>query len=156
MVAEGTDDLGGGGNGEGEVKREEVGIQRLPASKQAALQMILGGQTVAEAARVTGVTRMTIHRWLKSDPEFQAAYNEWQEQIIGSTQARLLAMTDKAAEAVEKALEAGDARLGLKLLKEMGLLKTKKPGFTDPKRVRREMQNEEDRVERNLNFGLGG
>ncbi len=40
-----------------------------------------------------------------------------------SSRSRLLMLTDKATEAVEKALESGDAKTAMQLLKAMGMLK---------------------------------
>jgi hypothetical protein len=54
------------------------------------------------------------------DPEFQAAFNQWQDHLEQNCRARLLTMTGKAANAVEKAVEGGDAKTALQLLKGMG------------------------------------
>jgi hypothetical protein len=44
----------------------------LTRRKEWALSALLGGQTVAEAARTSGVSRATLHRWLAGDPHFVA------------------------------------------------------------------------------------
>src|SRR5271170_102952 len=53
----------------------------LGPKQQAALELICSGQTLAEAARVTGVARSTLYRWVKQDPVFRAAYNQWQDEM---------------------------------------------------------------------------
>jgi transposase-like protein len=100
-----------------------LAADNLAAHQQATLELLVTGKSIAETARSAGVSRMTIHRWLKHDPVFRAAYNQWHEQLRESCRSRLQAMTDKAADALEKALEAGDARSALQLLKGMGMIK---------------------------------
>lgn len=120
-------------------------IVRLPARQQAALEELLKGASIVESARAAGVTRWTVHAWLKQDTAFQAAYNRWREQMDAGCQTRLLALTDKAADAVQKALEAGDAKLGLALLKGLGLLAPLEKRPTDPEEVEQEMRLEKKR-----------
>ena len=97
--------------------------EQLPPEQQTALELLVGGKAVAETARQVGVSRSTVFRWLKNDPVFRAAYNQWQEEIQSSCQSRLMTMTDKAADALEKSLEGGDGRLALQLLKGMGMIR---------------------------------
>ncbi len=117
----------------------EAGLLAAPLAgpQQAALELLLTGKSIAESARSAGVSRTTVYQWLKSDPVFQAAYNEWHEEMRESSRSRLLMLTDKATIAVEKALESGDAKTGLQLLKAMGMLKDRPPGPTDPEDVTR-------------------
>ena len=55
-----------------------------------------------------------------------------------SCRSRLMMMTDKAATAIEKALDAGDARSALQLLKGMGLIGEKPVGTTDAEEIKLE------------------
>jgi hypothetical protein len=87
-----------------------------------ALELLIAGKTIAEAARAICSSRTTIYRWLKNDPEFREAYEEWQAHIQATSRARLLTLTDKAAAAVERSLEMGDARTAMQLLKGLGVL----------------------------------
>jgi len=89
-----------------------------------------------------------VFRWLKNDPVFQAAHNQWHDQIRSSCQSRLLSLTGKAADALEKALDAGDARSALQLLKWMGMIKERVVGPTEPEEVRK--KSEIDREERRI------
>ena len=68
------------------------------------------------------MARSTIYEWLRHDPVFQAAYNQWHEAMKESCRSRLKMMLDKATSAVEKALEAGDAKAAMALLKGMGMI----------------------------------
>ena len=67
---------------------------RLPARQKTALQLLCSGVSVASAARAMLLDR-TIHRWLRSDPAFQAAFNQWHNEVDECCRARLsLLMTE--------------------------------------------------------------
>jgi hypothetical protein len=129
---------------------ELAAVVELGAEQRAALELLCGGKSVAEAARTAGVARLTIYRWLKNDAVFRAAYHEWHEELGESCRSRLAAMTDKAATAVEKALEAGDARAAMQLLKGLGMMKPSKRLETDPEVIRRRMAVEARRKQSKL------
>lgn len=131
---------------EGLAVRVEAGhldARHLDSGQQAALESLMSGKSMIETSRVTGVSRATLYRWIKSDPEFQAAYNEWRASLQESCQARLLAMADKAAATVEKAVEGGDAKTALALLKGMGLVGKVEPGECDAGEIARQAKLEE-------------
>jgi hypothetical protein len=46
-------------------------------------------------------------------------------------------LTEKATDAVEKAVEGGNARMAMQLLKGMGMVRDLPPGPTDPAEVKR-------------------
>jgi hypothetical protein len=105
----------------------------LRPEQRSALTMILAGKSVIQAAEALEISRGTVHRWLRESPAFRAAFNAWQNELEESCRARLLALTDTATSAIQKALEAGDARLAMKLLQKLGLIKPNpKPRPTDP------------------------
>ncbi|MGD0387470.1 MAG: helix-turn-helix domain-containing protein [Tepidisphaeraceae bacterium] len=135
---EGTGQLATTGEGNG-------GDGELPEKQEAALDLLRMGITVAETARTTGVSRGTIYHWLRHDPVFQAAYNRWHDEMEKGAQSRLLMMTEKAMDALEKALEAGDARAALHLLKGMGMFRPREVGPTDPEQVRQTMEIEREK-----------
>jgi hypothetical protein len=120
----------------GDVKSGDVFDPPLSKRQQQALELLQGGNTVTFAANLTGVTRATIHRWLKHDPAFMAAYQQSQEEHHRDTRARLLALARKAASAVEMALEKGDAKTGMQLLKTLGILRPEPECSTDPEEIR--------------------
>src|SRR5579872_2546931 len=104
----------------------EKGKEDLPVEQRTALELLLLGKSMAETARESGVSRGTVYNWLKNDAGFQAAYNRWHDEMQESCRSRLLMMTDKAAGALEKALEAGNANAALQLLRGMGLIGLKR------------------------------
>jgi hypothetical protein len=124
---------------------KELATVKLPADQRTALEMLLTGRSITETAQSAGVSRDTIYRWLKHDPVFRATYNQWHDPLDESCQSRLLALTDKATDAVEKALEAGDARTALQLLKGMGMIRPRAVGPTDPEEVKKVMEMEKER-----------
>jgi transposase-like protein len=135
--------IGSGASGQLAVteERTEDG-EKLEEKQQAALDLLRIGNSVAETARTTGITRQTIYNWLRHDPVFQAAYNRWHDEMEKSAQYRLLMMTEKAMDALEKALEAGNARAALQLLKGIGMLRERAVGPIDPEQVRQTMELE--------------
>jgi AcrR family transcriptional regulator len=129
-------------------QRDEKLIGRLAADQQNAMELLVMGKTIAETARSAGVSRTTIYHWLRHDPVFQAAYNQWHDQLEEGCRSRLLTLTDKATDAIEKALENGDARAALQLLKGMGMIRHKIVGPTDAEeiRARDEIRKEKKRI----------
>jgi hypothetical protein len=120
-------------------------VETLPIAQRTALELLLEGKSVAETARSAGVARATVFRWLKDDPAFKAAYNLWHEEMEESCRSRLLMLTDKAAGALEKALEAGDAKAALQLLKGLGLIKPSGPRITDVEELKARQRIENKR-----------
>ena len=125
--------------------REETLTSRLAVEQQAALELLVTGKSITETARAAGVARSTIYHWLRHDPVFQAAYNQWHDQLEEGCRSRLMTLTDKATDAIEKALENGDARAALQLLKGMGMIRHKIVGPTDAEEIRKKSEIERER-----------
>ena len=125
------------------VRREMGARASLRGDQARTLELLVTGKSVAETARSVGIDRTTIYYWLRNDPVFLAAYNEWREVLKASCQARLMAMAERAASAVEQQLERGDGKLGWAVLKEMKLV-SEAPALpsqsTDPEVVRKDME----------------
>jgi hypothetical protein len=64
----------------------------------------------------------------------------------------LMTLTDKATDAIEKALENGDARAALQLLKGMGMIRHKIVGPTDAEEARKRMEIEKRKRASRLMF----
>ncbi|HSZ55243.1 MAG TPA: hypothetical protein VK797_06250 [Tepidisphaeraceae bacterium] len=99
-------------------------IMELSPPQQAALGALAGGQTFSSAAESAGVSRMTLWRWLRSDPAFAEAYQQWKLELRETAEAQLLRVGEQAVAAVARAAEAGDAKIGLAILREMGILRS--------------------------------
>jgi hypothetical protein len=101
-----------------------VVMAELSPPQQAALGALAGGQTLSSAAEAAGVNRVTLWRWLKTDPAFAHAYRQWKLELRESSEAQLLRVGERAVAAVARATEAGDAKIALAILREMGLLRS--------------------------------
>jgi transposase-like protein len=113
----------------------QLGPSILAGEQQAALDYLRLGKSVSETARAAGIGRSTIYHWLKNDPAFQAAFNQWQDEIEQSSRARLTMLTDKAVDALVRALDDGDARAAMQLVKGIGLLNRPAERLTDAREI---------------------
>ena len=125
---------------------DPAGVSLTP-EQRTAIEWMTAGETALAAATAAGVNRTTVYRWMKSDPQFQAAYNAWQNDVLATAKARLVAATDVAVTAVVNGMARGDAKTALTLLKQLGLLRPSRPGHTDPDRVAEDQQNDRHREE---------
>ena len=108
------------------------------------LDLLRLGKSIAETAREAGVHRATIYRWLKADPHFQAAYNQWREETEEFGRSRLAMLTEAAIDALQAALKDGDARAAMQLLTRMGLFNPK-PFVTNSAEVQQQAKLDEKR-----------
>jgi terminase small subunit-like protein len=123
----------------------------LAKEQQVVLEGLVVGKPLKELSEAAGVARSTIYRWMKHDAAFRAAYNQWHEQMLESGRSRLLMMVDTAADSLQKALEAGDSKAALELLRGMGVLKARAVGPTDAEEIRR--LNDLERRRKNVELG---
>jgi hypothetical protein len=122
----------------------------LSFSQCRALESLLSGHSMSAAAKGAGVARATLYRWLNEDADFRAAHNAWQKDTVAAARSSILALTEPAIRAVAAALEAGDGKMGLALLKSLGMLTPPAPGSTDVADVRKEQEIEKKRKETDL------
>jgi hypothetical protein len=115
----------------GFIEVDEAMVKDLSPAQVRALGLLLAGLGVSEIAREVGVHRVTLHKWMKRHAGFSAAYNQWHEHMRDTAGSRLMMMADKAADALEKAFEAGDGRLAMRYFEKMGLVNRSKAGPTD-------------------------
>ncbi len=113
------------------------------------MQAMLSGETVTAAAKTANVNRATVHRWL-NDPDFLAALNSHRSELRDTQHHRLARLASKAIELVEQALEDGDIRTALAVLRGNGLLAGQAPptGPTNADQIRH------DQAEEKMNFEL--
>ena len=122
----------------------EEGDGNLSAKQLKTLDALLSGRTVTEAAHGGRVHRATVHRWLR-DPTFLAELNSRREELRDAADARLEQLQSTALAAVEAAVDAGDARIALSVLRGMGSLSGKRAaiGPTDPDRVAKDRERQQ-------------
>jgi hypothetical protein len=146
MVLAPKDQVAAGGAG------SEMGVgagvvRALRPEQQRALELMVSGTPVADAAKEIGVHRATVYAWLKKDAVFAAAHNQWQEQLEVETLSRVKMLMRKATDAVEKSLESGDGRLGLRFLEKTGMVKERAVGPTEAEEVEKERKVERKKKE---------
>jgi hypothetical protein len=73
---------------------------------QQALAALLSTPTLADAARVAGISERTLRYWLKR-PKFLAAYRRARRQLVEAAVARLQQIAWEAAEALRRNLTCG-------------------------------------------------
>jgi len=128
----------------------------LEPKKEAALASLLSGATVTRAAEAAGCSRNSVHRWLKGDHAFLAAYNRGRKELRDATSTRLLALAEVAAGCVARAVDEGDAKVALAMLKGLGLLSGERLtiGPDDPGEVAEEKEMREALAEEESLFNL--
>jgi hypothetical protein len=97
----------------------------LAPNQLRALSALATGSTVTAAAEHAGVDRTTLHRWIREDSGFQAAWNRLRGEIRRELTARLDLLGDAALGAVQTAILGGDTHVALTVLKGLGLLSGK-------------------------------
>jgi transcriptional regulator with XRE-family HTH domain len=85
----------------------------LSAPQETALLALAEGATQGEAAERAGVTRETVSRWRRDDPEFTAALNGVRKDIWDASVDRLRLLALKSTEVLAKLLESDDPRMRL-------------------------------------------
>ncbi|MDB5305458.1 MAG: hypothetical protein JWM97_3007, partial [Phycisphaerales bacterium] len=115
----------------------------LSPPQRTALAALAGGQSLACAVQVAGVSASTRYRWRTKDPAFIAALNAWRSQTNNLVRDRLLAMTDQAAHVILGGLRTGDTKLALALLKLLGTTASVPLGPTTADKAQRLLGREE-------------
>jgi hypothetical protein len=106
----------------------ETGIatNALSDAQHSALVALHSGCSFVRAAEAAGVNRTTLYRWVQGHAAFRAAYNAWQREMTESARARLLKLTDRAVDVVEKALENDNQNVAMQLLKQSGMMRRRR------------------------------
>jgi len=95
----------------------------LSEPQRMALEWLMGGGSITEAAQYAGVYRQTVSEWVNHDEDFREIFERWQQQVKALNQARLIALSEGALDTVAGAIrEHRDAKVALVVLKGMGML----------------------------------
>lgn len=103
--------------------------ESLTAKQVVAVSLLAAGKAFTDVAAELGVDRKTIWSW-RRDPAFAAALSTEREVIREGLQDRVLALADKALNALERTFDSGDsdsARVAAARLVLDRLLPTWKP-----------------------------
>jgi hypothetical protein len=71
-------------------------VVSLSTPQELALEWLIGGGSIAEAAQFAAVSRQTISRWMRTDPDFRAVYEAWKIESQQMLEGRLIAAADAA------------------------------------------------------------
>ncbi len=104
-------------------------ISHLTSAQQTALEWLVGGGTVSEAAQLAGVARQTVSNWLHHDVDFQNAYYIWRQQTLQLAQGKLTALAESAVQTLANAVNLrADTRTAQFVVKQLGIGKEKPNG----------------------------
>src|SRR5579862_835173 len=127
------------------VKIEKLVEKLRPEQVGVLAHLCGGGQSIADAAELEQVHRGTVHRWLKDDPDFRAAFNAWKEETILSGRARVARMVGPALDTLLSCVMKGQFQAAVTVLKTMGILDKQQPGTIDRDLLDKEIQIERRR-----------
>jgi len=137
---------------------EENRKEQLSEKQLMAIDLILSGKVDREVAEAVGVSRSTISDWRNGNYLFQAELNKRRREIQEAGRERLRRIRNKALDTVEKAIEEGDVKTALEILRLTGIEKEdlKAVGPEDPEVLRKaeEEQREWSRKLENISKNL--
>jgi hypothetical protein len=103
----------------------------LPPPQIAALDALLAGNTVTDAAAAAGIGRTTIYKWLNGDCRFQAALNRGRRELQQAVAHRVDRLAADAADCVAQAVRQGNVKAAMEILKSLKVLAPRKIGSDD-------------------------
>lgn len=105
-----------------ELHEDEMAMPEIPLEPRKALAMecLMRGLTVGEAAARVGVSRMTLYRWMDHDKYLRAAVATWEILLRRGAKMRLRALAEKAVATLDRSLNADDGKAAMQLLKALG------------------------------------
>jgi hypothetical protein len=118
-------------------------MKELNAKQLQTAVLLSGGTTITLAAEQAGVTRVTLHQWLKNDDEFIAYLNSLKRDLVDSARAGLQASVALAIETINTIMTDSDndvVRLNAakEVLNRAGINHAHTIGSDDAERLRKE------------------
>ncbi|MCM1991335.1 helix-turn-helix domain-containing protein [Oceanirhabdus seepicola] len=90
---------------------------KLSVNQLNAIDLLIQGKTDQETADIVGVARETVTRWRNENPYFAAEMNRQRKQIWEGQHERLRGLVSKAVDTLEKAIDEGNVKAAIELLK---------------------------------------
>jgi hypothetical protein len=106
---------------------EEMDPQAVSPRQRLALEAFCKGGTIGDAARAANVSRQTLHRWRAKYPHFALAMSSWSSACLSTAESQLAEMASRAVAALGNAIDKGDARSAMAVLRSLGILRTYQP-----------------------------
>jgi hypothetical protein len=122
----------------------------LKADQVKAIQHLVGGLSITDAAIASGVPRRTLFRWCKEDETFVAALNLWKHAQLESARTQALSLLSPALKTVGTAIQQGHVSASLQVIRGLGVLSPAKPGETDPDQLKRKRKIRKHRKQQRL------
>jgi len=97
-------------------------ISNQPDKQELALTQLVFGGGIAQAARVAGVDRATIYRWLREDPAFARQIRAARHDAHEAAWLELIGVAPAALQVVKYAIDDEDVGAALKVAQAMRLL----------------------------------
>jgi transposase-like protein len=94
------------------------------STKQAmAMELLINGSSISQAAHFASVTRQTVSRWVHEEGEFRQYLERWQTQLKLANEKRLFALQEVALDTLVGAMrDKQDVRAAIALLRGGGTL----------------------------------
>jgi len=93
----------------------------LSPAQETALTLYLAGQSDTDVAQAVGVTRQTCWEWRRQHLVFMAELERRRAEVWRQPQERLRSLLSKAVENLGQAVESGDLKASIELLKAVGM-----------------------------------
>jgi hypothetical protein len=118
-------------------------MKELNAKQLQAAVLLSGGTTITLAAEQVGITRVTLHEWLKNDDNFIAHLNGLKHDLMDSARAGLQASVALAVETINSIMISSDndlVRLSAfkEILNRTGINNALTIGSDNPERLKKE------------------
>jgi hypothetical protein len=101
---------------------------------------------VTDAAAAAGVNRWTVHAWLRENFAFQAALNRGRRDLRQAVLHRLDRIANNATECIDKAIQGGDVKAAMEIVKRLDFFTSRHIGSDDATEL--ELDDNERRVQR--------
>jgi len=112
----------------------------LTIQQRKALGALLSGKSLSAVASEVGVDRTTLYRWRMKNPNFIAFLNVWRHQSRQTVADTVQLAAEQASQVVLDAINRGDVRSSLTVLKATGSFTTRPTGPLDAMDVIRTMK----------------
>jgi hypothetical protein len=99
----------------------ELSRNKLSVAQLNAIDCIVTGKSITQAAESLNVSRRTVSRWVNCNPYFIVVLNAKRREIWSGAHERLRGMVDKALDVMEVALDGGDAKVAVDVLKAVNI-----------------------------------
>ncbi len=105
--------------GETTKHKDVVGRRR---QQDIVIEGLVTGSSVSAAAEAAGVDRTTVYRWRRNDCAYQARLNRRRLELQDEIAVRLAACAGRAVENLRRAVDNGDLKASVIVLKAVGAL----------------------------------